>query len=97
MQLKIYTDFEKNLLPNDLVNEMNLYHTVTVSVLSPLQANCKEKAIFFSRLNVWYMFRFMSRPFIAKVIFKGVANLTENWSNTDNIHSKCFTKMKSSL
>ena len=47
MQLKIYTDFEKNLLPNDLVNEMNLYHTVTVSVLSPFQANCKEKAIFF--------------------------------------------------
>ena len=45
MQLKIYTDFEKNLLPNDLVNAMNLYHTVTV--LSPFQANCQEKAIFF--------------------------------------------------
>ena len=39
----------------------------------------------------------MSCPFRAAVIFIGVANLTENWLNTDNFHSKCFKKMKSSL
>lgn len=94
MQLKIYTDFEKNLPPDDLVITEFVPYSYSFSFVA---INFKEKAIFFLRLNIWCMFRLMSCPFRAVVIFIGVANLTENWLNTDNFHSKCFTKMKSSL